>query len=691
MHHVQATEKGSGGMRNWSRRSLARATALLALLLFTVPALADATTCYIDSDAGSNDNAGTSADAPWKDFTHANALVLGPGDRLLIKRGSVINQELRIGAKGTADNWAEIGAYGEGARPILRRNWQIQDRCGLIKNPDFLRIRNLTFCYAGKGMVVLYAEPGHGNLLIEDCVAHHIEGIYREWGNLSGIPEWTDYQVPDDDAHRASAGIAVTGHARDVVIRDCDLFQISWGFWVTGNRVMLDGVNVHDCYVYNASPHPALLGARDSVMENCVFDAPGYHAFAGTMGIMLGGPKGLTIRNCTFRNQPDSGSHDQGGIDFEAGGDGCLIDGCTFANNAGAAIEVLGLQSPQAKNIEIRNTRFMKNNWAKKLGPAEIFIWGKGVPAPEIACSTGVIHDNGYVLAPGVEFFVNQAPDTTQWELRDNTAYASIEELDRAMPLNNPPLCDAGPGQMTTASTVTLRGAATDDQRPEGGKLASRWELLEGPGAVTFADASVATTEATFERPGDYLLRLIADDNELWTSDLVHVAVLPSGTTVAKAWEFNINLDKEGWTEAALGTADETKENVGVAKPVHYVAGGYYILAVKEAPEANILSPEGLDLAAAACTRLAVRLQNHTPATSMRLRFTTTEDAAWDDAKSVPFDVGSLDDSVREYTADLTACPTWAGRIAQIRLDLTAGANATGTLRIDSIRLLGGK
>ncbi|PIX40189.1 MAG: hypothetical protein COZ57_26645, partial [Armatimonadetes bacterium CG_4_8_14_3_um_filter_66_20] len=64
-------------------------------------------------------------------------------------------------------------------------------------------------------------------------------------------------------------------------------------------------------------------------------------------------------------------SYDEGGIDFEAAGNGCLIDHCTFQNNAGAAIEVLGLKSPQPRNLEIADTRFLANNTARKLGPAE--------------------------------------------------------------------------------------------------------------------------------------------------------------------------------------------------------------------------------------------------------------------------------------------------------------------------------
>jgi hypothetical protein len=145
------------------------------------------TTYYIDSVAGRNSNRGTSVDSAWQDFTNINGRTLGAGERLLIKRGSVINQELQLSAKGTADRWVEIGAYGDGPRPIIRRNWNIGDRCGLIKDPDYLRIRSLVVSYAGKGLVVYYATPGHQGLLIEDCIGHHIEGFYFGLVNSAGI------------------------------------------------------------------------------------------------------------------------------------------------------------------------------------------------------------------------------------------------------------------------------------------------------------------------------------------------------------------------------------------------------------------------------------------------------------------------------------------------------------------------
>ena len=664
---------------------------LFLSLVCACPCLVRAADYYIDSLAGRNDRAGTSTEYPWRDFSNINDKTLEAGDRLLIRRGSVINQELCVSARGTTNRWVEIGAYGEGARPVIRRNWHISERCAVITDPDCLRVSGLAVSYAGKGLVVHYATRGHAGLVIEDCVAHHIEGIYREWTNCSGIPEWRDEEIPRDDGVMASAGIGISAGGRDITVRNCDLFQNSWGFWIAGENVTVDRVNVHHSYAFNSSPHPALLGPLNSVLQNCVFDASGYHAFAGTMGIMLCNPRNLTVRNCTFRNQPDSGCNDEGGIDFENSGDTCLIDACTFENEAGAAIEVLGLSAPQPKNVTVQRSRFIRNNWAKKLGPSEIFIWGEGRKDPKVCCSTGVIRDNGYMLAPGVCFFKNQAPASTQWALRDNTEYASVKELERALPLNRPPVVEAGDDIVTDKRKVRLAGKVSDDAKPARSPLTVRWETLEGPGAVTFRDASAPDSRAEFAVPGDYLLRLVGDDGELWTSALLRVCILPPGVSVAKSWEFNRPLDKEGWSEEGLGTKERVETPVkgqeGKSLPVHYVAGGFYIVAVENSASARLLSEDALNVDIAKHKVILVRMQNGTSAKRMSVAFTTRADPAWDSGKRVSFKVIPNDSEVREYRIDLSGVAEWTGQLKALKLELADGTEVTGTCRIDAIRI----
>ncbi|MBI2300792.1 MAG: hypothetical protein HYU66_17930 [Armatimonadetes bacterium] len=648
---------------------------------------APGTTWYVDGVAGDNGRAGTSPETAWRDFTRVNGKVLGAGERLLIKRGSVINQELQVTARGAADRWAEIGTYGEGPRPVIHRNWDIADRCVLIADPDHLYVHGLIVCYAGKGLVVQYRGGNHAGLVIEDCIAHHIEGLYRF--NAHGIPEWRDRDGAPGDGLGSSAGFAVVGNTpRDVLLRDLEMFSCSWGYFVLGDNITVDRVFVHHDYVHNTSPHPAMVAIRRSFLQNSILDASGGHASAGTMGIMLVEPEGLVIRNVHWRNVPDSKSHDEGGIDFEATGNGILVDRCTFEHNAGAAIEVLGLQSPQPRNVEIAGSRFIQNNLAHKLGPGEIYVWGPS--SADVCCSTGVVHDCGYTTIPGVEFFSNQAPKTTSWTLRDNTSYPSPEALRKAMPLNEPPAADAGPDVWSDQASVKLTGTATDDGRPGGKALAVRWEMLEGPGPVAFHPADAAATTADFPASGDYLLRLVADDGELWHSTLVRVHRVPPGTATAKVFEFNHQFDKEGWTEADLGTKVETWQQGrwdSKAEPVMYVSGGYYIVAIKDSTTAHLASPDnlGTDLAAAKVLRL--RLMNHTPATHMRLRFTTAADPAWDDRKGVLFEVSPNDTAPRAYAVDLARQPGWTGRLKQLRLDLATGTPLTGTCRLDYVWL----
>lgn len=647
---------------------------------------AKSTTYFIDSVVGNNARAGTSPDAAWKDFTNVNGRVLGPGERLLLRRGSTFNQELNVSGRGTKGNWAEIGAYGDGARPIIRRNWDIDDRCALVRNPDYLRIRNLVVCYAGKGLIVSYTESGHRGLVIEDCIAHHIEGLYRF--NAHGIPEWRDRRGPEGDTAHNSAGIAIAGApASDLVFRDCETFQCSSGYSVRGIDAIIDRVYCHDNYVHNTSPHPFVAHVHRSVLRNSIFDAAGWHASAGTMGVMLGDPQGLIIRNCYFRNQPDSGSHDEGGVDFENRGNGCLIDHCTFENNAGAAIEVLGLKAPQTTNIEIRNSRFIQNNTANKLGPSEVFVWGRARD-PSVCCSTGAVQGNGYVLLPGVEFFVNEAPRMTSWTLANNTQYATIAEIDRAMPFNRPPKVDAGSDIRSDRPQVALAGRVQDDGRPTGKPLSIDWEVLEGPGRVAFDNAHSATTAATFNTPGDYALRLVAHDGELWLSDMLVVHILPPGTSVLKAWEFNTNLDKEGWTEVNPGTRVQQWTDQAwptTSHPVKLVGGGYYVLAIEDSRDAHLLSADRLGTDLTGKETIVVRFQNRTPATQMRLKFTTDADPAWDDVKSQTFTVVANDNQSRTYAVDLSAVPAWKGRLRQLRLELATGTPLAGTCRFDYI------
>jgi hypothetical protein len=169
---------------------------------------------------------------------------------------------------------------------------------------------------------------------------------------------------------------------------------------------------------------------------------------------------------------------------------------------------------------------------------------------------------------------------------------------------------------------------------------------------------------------------------------MIAVHILPAGTSVVSAWEFNKNLDKEGWSAVHPGTrVQQWPDPVWptTAHPVAHVGGGYFVLAIENSPDAHLLSPDRLGIALTRKETVTLRFQNHTPATQMRLRFTTETDPVWDDAKSRVFTVVANDTASRTYTVGLSAVPASKGRLRQLRVDLSSGQPLTGTCRFDYI------
>ena len=658
------------------------------------PPIKPVRTWYIDADAGDDTKDGLTPCTAWRTFKNTEGMELGPGESLLLKRGCVFNGDLVVSARASAKNWAEIGAYGKGMRPRISRNRHLNDRCGWVRGAAYLAVRDIVFSNAGSGFTVECSREGDGHILVERCLAHHIEGQYRF--NSHGIPEWWD--EPGASGANRSTGVAVTGrHARWIVMRDCESYQCSSGFKVSGVDTFVNRMYCHDNYAHNTSPHPYNLASR-SWMTDCVFDASGWHAAAGTMGIMLAGNDGWIVRGCHFLNQPDSGSPDQGGIDFEAGGENCLVDRCTFRNNAGAAIEVLGLRSPQTRNVHIRACKFDRNNWSYKNGPAEIQVWGSPHTDEDVACSNGRIEGNGYVLVPGVPFYVNHSRTTNDWTLVDNREFDFAEELDRAFPYIDPPEVRAC-GEIWTDSPVAALSARVQDGRrsengwtaPLGPSLALAWEQTEGPAGVAFAKPAAACTKAMFPGEGDYRVQLKADNGTLWRTSRTAVHVLPAGARTFGAWDFARPLDAQGWRAENTGTSyRHIPGNISFwdteSFPVRLVCGDYYVIAMQNAAGACLVSPDdrdtGVSFGGDCANAVRVKMMNHTDSARMRLWWQTDAAPEWKEANSAAFDVKPHDTDDAVYTVPVPSI----GVAKQLRISFSAdGSPVTGTCRIDYI------
>ena len=111
-----------------SKRILAAIMAFVMILSFVpaprahateaVPA-ASGTTYYVSSANGAEGNNGTSESTPFASLLEINEITLGPGDRVLLERGSVfVDEYLHIRGSGSAEAPILIDAYGDESLPL---------------------------------------------------------------------------------------------------------------------------------------------------------------------------------------------------------------------------------------------------------------------------------------------------------------------------------------------------------------------------------------------------------------------------------------------------------------------------------------------------------------------------------------------------------------------------------------------
>lgn len=75
---------------------------------------------------------------------------------------------------------------------------------------------------------------------------------------------------------------------------------------------------------------------------------------------------------------------------------------------------------------------------------------------------------------------------------------------------SGPPVVDAGPDQLVLFPAVALMAGVVEPGECVGGGVTQEWSVIEGPGTVTFADDTSATTGISFSEAGIYILRLTA-------------------------------------------------------------------------------------------------------------------------------------------------------------------------------------
>ena len=169
-----------------------------------------------------------------------------------------------------------------------------------------------------------------------------------------------------------------------------------------------------------------------------------------------------------------------------------------------------------------------------------------------------VIHPNSEVRN-GQDFGVLKLtlnPTSYDWEFVPIAGQTFTDSGTTSCYTNLPPTVDAGADQSLNnlVDPAVLDGTVTDDGLPNPpGVLSTTWSMVSGPGSVTFANANMVDTTATFSVPGAYVLRLTVSDNDMVRSDDVTITVATAGIITLDA---RVSANSDDAEESAVGSVN---------------------------------------------------------------------------------------------------------------------------------------
>src|SRR5205823_9185555 len=109
------------------------------------------------------------------------------------------------------------------------------------------------------------------------------------------------------------------------------------------------------------------------------------------------------------------------------------------------------------------------------------------------------------------------------------------------------PVVDAGPDQFIEHPMhTTLNGVVNAPL----GNATIQWQLYSGPGAVTFADSTHASTTVNFPQPGIYTLLLSADDG---VHTIAYDALVVHVTTRASMGDISTRVQVQSGQNVSIG------------------------------------------------------------------------------------------------------------------------------------------
>lgn len=316
-------------------------------------------TYYVDAEAGRDSHSGLSETTPWKTLGAIRRASLSPGDQVLLRRGQVWRETLKLSQSGREGQPIVVGAYGAGDAPAIRGSDTFDD-------PDAWHPDGATRWY----LLGLAEDPG---MLLHDGTfgrrRNDLAGLTDDWDFYHDAARRRLYvQCPENPAQRATR---IEVPVREFVVGPVSedhitLRELDLGHGRTITLLAWDGdqLTVENSR-FSASPGNHIQfqkGSNDGRVLGCHFDtwnlANGL-AYAIQVIAEQSGP--VDISDCIFEASVQGGGDDHTAIMNDFDGWVRTVRNCQFNGNGGFLADegvVIWRLAKNADQVTIEGNRF---------------------------------------------------------------------------------------------------------------------------------------------------------------------------------------------------------------------------------------------------------------------------------------------------------------------------------------------
>lgn len=458
----------------------------------------------------------------WRSFENLGMMLLVPGDQVLLARGGVWQEELRLMGKGTQAAPIILDAYRTGDLPRIERTDRDTELGVVIQGPSNWNIAHLHVRNAKLGLYLRYVDDyDNENVVVENCLFENMSSavfdpaLYGyEYAWSSGI--FVGGRVANENADRTVL--------RGLTVRQCSFINCAGGFGTNwyfppANLARLQNVLIEDCAGTRTLTSIVWLNwITGATVRRVRVTEP-----ADTTGIFLGMDttggfaqycRDLLIDDCEFAETARiPGEPDGCGFDFEGAVENAVFSNCVVRDNDGPAILMLASMGIN-QNVVIRDCTFY-NNARNPLNVENAYELKSGARD-----CTGQIINTGLFRGTGTTGWISSKWDGFTYSNVREQFFADVSGRPAAWGFNQPG--DPEGWQASSAwSGLTVANGAIQGEISSGAYLESPATWVNSHQFPLVALAAAGT------RSGQFRLWWITETDPAWTLDKSVLAALP--------------------------------------------------------------------------------------------------------------------------------------------------------------------